>query len=154
MTIAVLPVQLATVWVAVKAVHVQEVRGPLPWVVLPSAPAHLPGVVPWRGRAIAVLDLGGLLGVAPPVRAGEYRPRTLIAQVDATPFAVPADAVREVHDAELEDGYATQIRTAHGQVQIGGQIMPVVDLSVALTELGAASPERGGGTLLRPGDAG
>ncbi len=135
MTVAVMPVQLSTVWVAVSAVHVQEVRGPLPWVALPGAPPHLPGVVPWHGRAIAVLDLGGLLGVAPPVRAGDRRARTLIAQVDATAFAIPADTVREVHAADVEDGHATQLRLAHGQVQIGGQVMPVVDLAVALAAI-------------------
>jgi chemotaxis signal transduction protein len=136
MTIAVMPVQLSTVWVAVRAAHVQEVRGPLPWVVLPGAPAHLPGVVPWHGRAIAVLDLGGLLGVAPPVQPGDPRPRTLIAQVDATAFAIPADTVREVHTvAEVEDGHATQVRLAHGQVLIDGVVMPVIDLAVALSAI-------------------
>jgi chemotaxis signal transduction protein len=140
MTVAVMPVQLSTVWVAVGVAHLQEVRGPLPWVPLPGAPPHLPGVVPWRGRAIAVLDLGGLLGVAPPVQPGEPRARTLIAQVDATAFAIPVDTVREVHTAaELQDSHATQIRLAHGQVVIGGQVMPVVDLAHALAAV--ARPE-------------
>ena len=136
MTVAVMPVQLSTVWVAVGAMHLQEVRGALPWVALPGAPAHLPGVVPWRGRAIAVLDLGGLLGIAPPVQPGDPRARMLIAQVDATAFAIPADMVREVHTvAAVEDGHATQVRHAHGQVLIDGLVMPVVDLALALAAL-------------------
>jgi chemotaxis signal transduction protein len=140
MTVAVMPVQLSTVWVAVGAMHLQEVRGPLPWVALPGAPAYLPGVVPWRGRAIAVLDLGGLLGVAPPVQPGDPQPRMLIAQVDTTAFAIPADAVREVYTAaKVEEGHATQIRLAHGQVVIGGQVMPVIDLAHALSAI--ARPE-------------
>lgn len=144
MTIDVMPVQLSKVWVAIGAMHVQEVRGPLPWVALPGAPAHLPGVVPWRGRAIAVLDLGGLLGVAPPVQAGEPRPRTLIAQVDATAFAIPADTVREVHAvAEVQEGHATQVRLAHGQVVIGGQVMPVVDLAHAIAAITRPEAEAG-----------
>jgi len=143
-TIDVMPVQLSKVWVAIGAMHVQEVRGPLPWVALPGAPAHLPGVVPWRGRAIAVLDLGGLLGVAPPVQAGEPRPRTLIAQVDATAFAIPADTVREVHAvAEVQEGHATQVRLAHGQVVIGGQVMPVVDLAHAIAAITRPEAEAG-----------
>lgn len=133
MTIAVMPVQLSTVWIAVEVAHLQEVRGALPWVALPGAPAHLPGVVPWRGRAIAVLDLGGLLGIAPPVQPGDPRARTLIAQVDATAFAIPVDMVREVHTAvAVEEGHATQVRLALGQVLIDGQVMPVVDLALAL----------------------
>lgn len=136
MTISVMPVQLASVWIAVSATHLQEVRGALPWVVLPGAPSHLPGVVPWRGRAIAVLDLGGVLGVAPPVRAAEPRARTLIAQVEGTTFAIPADMVREVHTlAEIDESHATQVRHAHGQVVIGGQVMPVIDLALAVASI-------------------
>lgn len=141
MTVAVMPVQLSTVWVAVGVRYLQEVRGALSWVALPGAPVHLPGVVPWRGRAIAVLDLGGLLGVAAPVQAGEPRPRMLIAQVDEIAFAIPADMVREVHTAVVEDGHATQIRLAHGQVQIDGQIMPVVDLRLALASVASSEGE-------------
>lgn len=137
--IDVMPVQLSTVWVALGVSCVQEVRGPQAWVPLPGAPAHLPGVVPWRGRAIAVLDLGGLLGVAPPVQPGDARPRTLIAQVDATAFAIPVDMVREVYTGvTVEDAHATQVRLAYGQVQIGATIMPVIDLSHALAELTGA----------------
>jgi len=135
-TVAVMPVQLSTVWVAVGAEHLQEVRGVLPWVALPGAPPHLPGVVPWRGRAIAVLDLGSLLGVAPPVQPNEPRPRTLIAQVNAIAFAIPATTVREVHEIpEVQEGHAAQIPLAHGQVVIGGQVMPVVDLALALSSI-------------------
>ena len=138
-----MPVQLSSIWVAVDVAHVQEVRGPLPWVPLPGAPAHLPGVVPWRGRAIAVLDLGGLLGVAPPVQPGDARPRTLIAQVGATAFAIPVEMVREVYTGvQIEEAHATTVRLAHGQVQVGGMVMPVVDLAHALAALtGAESSE-------------
>jgi chemotaxis signal transduction protein len=140
MTVAVMPVQLSTIWVALSAAHLQEVRGPLPWVALPGAPAHLPGVVPWRGRAIAVLDLGGMLGVAPPVQPGDSPPRMLIALIDGTAFAIPADTVREVYTAaEVEENHATQVRLAHGQVVIGGQVMPVIDLALALAAF--ARPE-------------
>jgi len=136
MTVAVMPIQLSTVWVAVGAEHLLEVRGALPWVVLPGAPPHLPGVVPWRGRAIAVLDLGSLLGVAPPVQASEPRLRTVIAQIDATAFAIPVTMVREVHElSEIQEGHAAQIKLAHGQVVIGGQVMPVIDLALALASI-------------------
>jgi chemotaxis signal transduction protein len=138
-----MPVQLSTVWVTVGATHLQEVRGAQTWVALPGAPPHLPGVVAWRGRAIAVLDLGGLLGIAPPVQPGDSRARMLIAQVDATAFAIPVDTVREVHTVtKVEDNHATQLRLAQGQVEIGGQVMPVVDLALALA---AVTGAEGGG---------
>ena len=142
MTVAVMPVQLSTEWVAVGAMHLQEVRGAQSWVALPGAPPHLPGVVAWRGRAIAVLDLGGLLGIAPPVQPGDSRARMLIAQVDTTAFAIPVDTVREVHTvAKVEDTHATQLRLAQGQVEIAGQVMPVVDLALALAAVTGADGE-------------
>jgi chemotaxis signal transduction protein len=131
-TALVMPVQLATEWIALDAEHIQEVLGPRPWVALPDAPAHVPGVIPWRGRAIAVVDLGALLGVAPPLRAGELRPRMLIAQVGDTAFAVPAETAREVHAVSVvEEAHATHVRLAHGQVTVGGVVMPVVSLPAA-----------------------
>jgi chemotaxis signal transduction protein len=57
----------------------------------------------------------------------------LIALIAGTAFAIPADTVREVCTAvEVEENHATQVRLAHGQVQIGGQVMPVIDLALAL----------------------
>lgn len=143
MTALVMPVQLASVWIALDAMHVQEVLGRRPWVALPDAPAHVPGVVPWRGRAIAVLDLGALLDVAPALRPGEIRPRLLVVQVDQTAFAIPAQAAREVHAAAgIEEAHATHVRLAQGQVTIGGVVMPVVSLPVAYAAV--ARPEAGG----------
>jgi chemotaxis signal transduction protein len=142
MTTEVMPVQLGDAWVAVLATHVHEVRGPLAWVPLPGAPANLPGVVSWRGRAIAVLDVAAQLGVAPGLHAGDTWPRTLIAQVGATAFAVPAQGVREVHAIPaIEEAHATQVRLSRGQTTIGGQVMPVIDLALALAAVSGAEAE-------------
>lgn len=142
MTAVVIPVQLAGVWIALDAAHVHEVLGPRPWVPLPDAPAHVPGVIPWRGRAIAVLDLGALLGVAPALRPGELPPRMLVAQVDETAFAIPAQAAREVHTvAGIEEAHASHVRLAQGQVTVGGVVMPVVNLPIAYAAI--ARPEAG-----------
>jgi chemotaxis signal transduction protein len=144
MTALVMPVQLASAWIALDAAHVQEVLGPRPWVALPDAPAHVPGVIPWRGRAIAVIDLGALLGVAPALRPGEIPPRLLIAQIGDTAFAIPAQTAREVHAvAGIEAAHATHVRLAQGQVTIGGIVMPVVSLPIAYAAVVRPEAERG-----------
>jgi chemotaxis signal transduction protein len=131
-TALVMPVRLADAWIAIDATHVREVLGTRPWVALPDAPAHVPGVVPWRGRAIAVLDLGALLGVAPALRPGEVPARLLVAQLDEAAFAIPVQAAREVHAvAGVEPAHATHVRLAQGQVTVGGIVMPVVSLPIA-----------------------
>lgn len=135
-----MPVQLASAWVALDATHVHEVLGPRPWVALPDAPPHVPGVIPWRGRAIAVLDLGSLLGVAPALQPGEIRPRLLVAQVGEAAFAIPAQTAREIHAvSHVEEAHATKLRLAQGQVLVGGVVMPVVSLEVAYAAV--ARPE-------------
>jgi chemotaxis signal transduction protein len=132
-----MPVQLGGTWIALPAAQIQEVLGPRAWVPLPDAPAHVPGVIPWRGRAIAVLDLGALLGVAPGLRRGEQRQRTVVAQVEDTAFAIPADTAREVSFAEIEPAHAIQLGLADGQVQVTGVVMPVLDLARAIASVTA-----------------
>lgn len=132
---AVLPVQLKDRWVALDATLVQEVLGQRPWVPIPGAPPHLPGVIAWRGRAIAVLDLGALADVAPSVTPGEARSRVVIAQVGASAIAVLADAAREVHPiapGALRPPHATRVRFAIGEIDVGGAVVPVLDLGAAV----------------------
>jgi purine-binding chemotaxis protein CheW len=137
-----MPIQLRTVWVALDATHLLEVLGARAWVPLPGAPAHLPGVVPWRGRAIALLDLAALAGVAPPLAPGEVRPRVVVARVGELTFGIPAETAREVHEvagAEVGPLRAIELRHAVGQVTLDGALMPVV----SLTEVVRAVTERG-----------
>jgi chemotaxis signal transduction protein len=142
-TVLVMPVRLADAWIAIDATHVHEVLGGRPWVALPDAPAHVPGVISWRGRAIAVLDLGALLGVAPALAAGEIPPRLLVAQLDEAAFAIPVQAAREVHAVPaVEPAHATHVRLAQGQVTIGGVVMPMVSLQVAYAAVAQPGAER------------
>ena len=73
MPINVLAVRIDQVWIALLAESVQEVIGERAWVAIVGAPAELPGAVAWRGRAIALLDLGQLIAGGKPLGAGEGR---------------------------------------------------------------------------------
>lgn len=140
MSLLVLPVQLGGTWVALDPTHVQEVLGPRRWVALPDAPAHVPGVIPWRGRAIALLDLAALLGMAAPLKPGTLPARTLVATIEDTTFGIPAERAREVTAvAGLEEAHATQARMAHSQVTVAGLVMPMVSLPLAFAAV--ARPE-------------
>ena len=56
----------------------------------------------------------------------------LVAQVDDTVFAIPAQTAREVHAVtEIEEVHATNLRLARGEVMVGGVLMPVVSLQTA-----------------------
>lgn len=74
------PVEVGGVWFAIDASLIREVLGPCAWVQLPRPRPELPGPMAWRGRAIAVLDLGQFTGVAKPLSPGERRRRTLVVE--------------------------------------------------------------------------
>jgi purine-binding chemotaxis protein CheW len=131
----VLPVRIDDVWIALEAAAVEEVLGATHWVPLPGAIPAVPGVIPWRGQAIAVVDIALLVGIAAPLAGGEVRPRALVAQSDGMRFAMPVDAVREVHHVEAEavgPARTTKVRLARAEIDLEGQLMPVVDLAAAI----------------------
>ncbi len=143
---AVLPVQINDRWIALDAGPIQEVLGQRPWVRIPGAPANLPGVLAWRGRAIAVLDLGAVLGVADPAVPGTAKPRAVVIQVGGSTFAILVDAAREVYEIARElvrSPHATTHRFARGEIEVLGTPMPIVDLPALLASVGATAPEAG-----------
>jgi chemotaxis signal transduction protein len=133
--------QLGQVWMALRANHVQEILGALAWVAIPGAPAHLPGVLPWRGRAVAVLDLGGATGlVQKPL--GQTRARTVIAQARGSTVAIPVDAVQEVQlvdEAAVRPSHMTRQRHSLTEVEVKGVPMPLLDLEEIMKSLGEAA---------------
>jgi chemotaxis signal transduction protein len=134
----VMPIQLGDDWVAIPAQAVAEILGAVPWVPLPGAIPAVPGVIPWRGQAIAVVDLALLCGIAPPMVDGEVRPRLVVARVDATMLAMPVRAVREVCAVPSESvrrSTTTMIRLARAELEIDERVVPVVDLDAAVALL-------------------
>lgn len=129
-------------WFAVDALRVWEVLGPQAWIPIPGASDRAPGVLGWRGKAVAVVDLAATVLGAGTLKPGEPAPRTLIAEAAECSLAIPAEAVREVQevgDYRLEPVRAAQLRCVAGEVEIDGRPMPFVDLD-ALVELLAGGP--------------
>jgi chemotaxis signal transduction protein len=124
-----LPLQLADVWIAIDPGFVQELLGARSWVRVPGASPQLPGVIAWRSRAIAVLDLREVLGL--PARSSSPA-RTVIARVEDCTFAFFVDVAREVRAVD-EDAviapHAVTGRFATQELSIDGRVMPIVDLA-------------------------
>jgi chemotaxis signal transduction protein len=141
MAVSLVPLQLREVWMALPAEVVQEILGERPWVAIAGAPAELPGVLSWRGRAIAVLDLGTLVKDGSPIATGQLRRRTLVVEHGGCTLAVPIDAVREVQEVSADrvrTAQVTQQRFADKEVEIDGIPMPVLDLAAVLQAISPA----------------
>src|SRR5262252_6995799 len=93
-----LPLQIQSICVAIDARHVQEILGERPWVLLPGARSELPGVVSWRGRAVALFDFAAVTEGLARLDENAPRPRTVIVTVRSSALAIPVDAVREVRE--------------------------------------------------------
>jgi purine-binding chemotaxis protein CheW len=135
-----LPLRVAGERIVLPALAVEEILGARSYVPIPGAPPHLPGVVAWRGRAVAVLDLGALTGGT---RAGGGE-RTVLVHVGPGVLAIPADGVEAVVQVEpkhLRPAHATRHRFATLEVELGADVVPLLDLdrlAAALQERGAA----------------
>jgi chemotaxis signal transduction protein len=137
MTLSVIPAKLHDVWFVVPASAVQEILGEQHWVPIAGAPAGMPGVIAWRGRAVALLDLGPLSGNAA-LAAGQSRRRVVIVHVDDATLALPVEGVREVQevpDEAVRPAHLTRFRHATMEVELDGVPMPLIDLGDLLRVL-------------------
>jgi chemotaxis signal transduction protein len=143
-----LPLSIAGAWVALDAARVAAIIGASTPVPIPGLPPFVPGVIAFRGRAVPALDLGALLGAAPPLGPGEGRARTVVLDLGgdrrgggASLLAVPADAVREVVEATrgeiLADGGAPPF--VEGRVLLFGAPAPILDVRRAFPAYAALS---------------
>src|SRR6185369_3748695 len=90
---------------ALDAHRVVDVLGRVDVTFLGGGPRGLAGVIPWRARAVAVVDLGALVGEA---SLDAPRARTVIVQVGDDAVAFPVDAVREPREiAATEPAHTT-----------------------------------------------
>ncbi|HEU4727850.1 MAG TPA: chemotaxis protein CheW [Kofleriaceae bacterium] len=128
-----LPLQLGDIWVAVDPTLVQEMLGSRTWVRVPGAAPQLPGVISWRSRAIAVLELGDMLGVG--ARSSSAAARTVVARVTDCTFAFFVDSAREVRTIDasaLEPPHAVSGRFVTQQLSLDNQVMPLIDLAAVI----------------------
>jgi len=140
----VLPIQLEANWFFIEAHHVCEVLGVEPWLPIPRSRAGLPGVIVWRGRAVPLVDLGNLLGVAK--GAAQSRPRTLIVRHARGVAALPIDAAREVRRIPGEALKPVQgglLPYGTRELDEQGEIVTMIDLEALLSDLDRASGANG-----------
>jgi chemotaxis signal transduction protein len=134
---AIIPALAGSTWFVLDALVVQEVLGSRSWVPLPHAPPETPGVLSWRGRAVAVLDVRAYLAGCEPLGAGATSPRTLVVLGEGCTLALPVEAVREVHEVKPSDirPAGTVSAMIKEEVVVGGTTMPRIDLEAVLERL-------------------
>ena len=133
--------RISDVWFALEAASVVEILGQQRWAPLPGAPPQMPGVVPWRGRAIATLDLGVLTGALPPMRPGEVHGRMVVLKEGPCTLALAADAVREITEvarARVRPPHVTADRFSRGEVDLHGTVMPILDMAAIVQSVARA----------------
>jgi chemotaxis signal transduction protein len=132
------PAKIGNVWVLLDALPVQEVLGARPWVPVPHSSSQIPGVLAWRGRAIAVFDLSTLLEGGESLQPGVLRPRTLIVETRSCALAMPVDMVHEVGEVappEIRHSHGTRMRHSAGEVEIFGSLAPILDVEKLIGEI-------------------
>ena len=88
-----------------------------------GAPDVVAGVVEWRGRAIALVDVERLLGGSP---RAERRPlRVAVVEHARGAFAIGAEAVREVQPVSMTSVDSNGV--ARGAIELWGIQMLVLD---------------------------
>lgn len=130
-----IPFHVEQISMTVFAAHVREVLGQRAWVPVPSTMPHIPGVIAWQGRAIALFDLGTLGGGMRPLNRDQRRHRTLVVQVEGATLALPVDAVLEVEEVASERIRSSQVTTLKHcakEVELRGTPMPLLNLSDAM----------------------
>lgn len=131
-----LPIMLESSWYLVETARVREVLGTQPWLPIPRARAELPGVIVWRGRAVPLVDIARVLGVAS--GAGAHRARTLIVNHEQGVAALSIDAAREVKsvpEAQLLAMHDEIIPYATHELDEEGIVTPVIDLARLISDL-------------------
>jgi chemotaxis signal transduction protein len=126
-----IPIKIGHLWLALEAHLVQEIVGARPWVPVPHSSALVPGVLAWRSRAVAVVDLSVLASAGEPLRPGVERPRTLVASSRDCMLAMPVDVVREVQDIEhsrIRAPHVTSLAHSVLEVDLFDTLAPVLDL--------------------------
>ncbi len=132
----VLPIEVGPVAISLDAAAVREVLGPVAVTRLAGGPPALVGVVPWGGRAIAVLDVSSLVGV----EEGLDRPRTVVLDVEGAVVALPVDRVREPRAVAGErPSHAARLAFAPLEVDVDGRAHPLLDVGQWVGSLVGAS---------------
>jgi chemotaxis signal transduction protein len=131
-----LPIMVESSWYLVETGRVREVLGAQPWLPVPRARAELPGVIVWRGRAVPLVDIARVLGVA--TGANAQRGRTLIVSHTQGIAALAIDAAREVKSVSEErllPMHDEVVPYATHELDEEGVVTPVIDLDRLISDL-------------------
>ena len=131
-----LPIMVESSWYLIETGRVREVLGAQPWLPVPRARAELPGVIVWRGRAVPLVDIARVLGVASGGSA--QRGRTLIVTHEQGIAALAIDAAREVKtvpEGRLLPMHDEVIPYATHELDEEGVVTPVIDLDRLISDL-------------------
>ncbi len=132
----ILPLLVANGWLALEASIVEEVIGEMPITRVPSATPELIGVLAWRGRVVAVVDLAGIVG-------GEFdadSPRTIIVSVGDDTLAFCVTAAREVILVEtVRPSHVARIPFSSLETELDGVAIPIFDPEQWLASLRVGS---------------
>lgn len=131
-----IPFRFQKQWFALEAECVEQILGEQVWMLVPGAPSLFPGVMAWRGRATAILDLSKLVHAAGATtqepRAADDRPRrTLIAHSVGCTLGIPTDEVREAlprEAAQLRPLHVSTMPFCSSEFELLGSIAVVLDL--------------------------
>jgi chemotaxis signal transduction protein len=91
---ALLPIEVGGRMLALDALAVVEILGVRPWIAIPRAPSAVPGAIAWRGRALALLEVGPALGL-PAIAEPNSRSRNLVVRIADDTVVLGADRVLE-----------------------------------------------------------
>jgi chemotaxis signal transduction protein len=138
------PTKIGDIWMLLDALPVQEVLGARPWVPVPHSSSQIPGVLAWRGRAIAVFDLCTLLEDGSQLQPGVLRPRTVVVESRSCALAMPVDIVHEVAEldhAQIRPSHGTRMRHGSGEAEIFGSLAPILDVDKLIAEILAGAAD-------------
>jgi chemotaxis signal transduction protein len=124
-----LPFELGGRVLAIDALSVVEILGRREWLAIPRAPETMPGALAWRGRALVLLELGPLLGLAQ--REGtSTRERNLVIRLDDDFVVLGVDRVLEARRATLiGHDHAVELALPRlGEFEFEDMPVPVIDI--------------------------
>lgn len=129
----VLPFVVGDRMLALDALAVIEILGVRPWIPLPRTPPTVPGVIAWRGRALALLELGPALELGgSELPRDQTRARNLVIQLRDEVVVLGADRVLEALRLTTPPRPSHAIELAlprHGEFELGERLVSVIDVA-------------------------
>lgn len=118
-----------------KASIVREIMGRQACTLVPHATGHVPGVFPWNGRAVAMIEVASLLRLGSKGPSDENRQRTLLVQWEDDVFGLSVDSVFEPVTIDTENFrpvHAAEGLFTEAEIEWSGAVARLLDVSAML----------------------